>query len=1021
MDSSFNMVSYNIGGHRDHELLLSSFHPELNRYQQIPETAWTGEEIPKDKQDALIQARVGYYLDPNRNSIQSQIDALNSLIDDPNNRDNPRFKNFVDEFASREAALEDPGVRGKIADYFYDRDKSKAEENATQHVLAAAPDVLFLQEAGTDKRHLVATIAAKNFHLDRAGSHRFNTAILINEDRFTDIQTYSTLIQFGAEKKDCAICAATDKDTGKRYLFVSAHIPGFSFQATGAQLRQQAAKGDLFSQRLLEKLRECEQTEKSAGHPIDAVIIGSDVNASPEKWYNRFKVFLGDKFKLNRTGSPTNVHFMDRSPQSTSSETASSSELPATARSPAPLKRHDSYEGYDKQHRVREIDHFFSKTISKDSLWTRMLRFGTTKSGEGQIEVQARSFTQFGFDMENNMSDHKPILGRVGIVTERQVSIRDRVSSLASGAHKKALQFMSFLGSHTAHVKYAELLKSERDSAFMGLLQDIKSRLEKNPHAATDSIFRGELERAFKKIEQCIQGGADPKVTVGGETILQLATKAHVDTSNLIRQLALDDLVTGANSFDRTSCEVFGLTTCSSQRSVEVLSGTQFVKHIEEMNEAAQTAFMDLTPEKIDQLGLAPTYQMTLYGETFYLSKAFNSEDLSPTNLQDETARMHQKGVIAYVRDPNQNGQFIPRLLYRSGADNLWRTPPVMKQVNQLGGGFTVNIGKGIGRDDPENGIPIRATTNLPFELRSALTWMVSSGVVANQANVPLDDYYRAFISVPKLVTAKASSPNVTPEFQQEVTVRRFDLTHMDRIPQADQPDFNRATRVYEMSGTNSGSVGVYRVLSQNGNYEYIFYEAQAQGSNPAYANKPALMEDGTPFDGVSWQESEAHPWLASVAYIGPGQKLTSFLTYADVLDPNDTDLSGADRPSYIPGGRAMDDMIQFLSEGQSFQGIYENDMVRRGQVENDYYKGLNQTSIRETIAAELNKTPEQVTDSQVNQRKGKMVQEREFPNYVRSGTKIPMDSPLVPTWNYRKRFPFIQEFQQWLSKREGG
>lgn len=172
----------------------------------------------------------------------------------------------------------------------------------------------------------------------------------------------------------------------------------------------------MFSKNLLQKIEEIKIEQEKVGTPVDEVVIGSDVNASPEKLKSRFKLFTDESYKVKRTGSPTNVHFQDTS---------------------------------DK---VREIDYFFSRTIAKSSLIGRLKHFFTRHD---KIKVSASSFSRFGFDMKNNMSDHKPILGKVEV--KEGVSLFDKVKEKL-GFRKitpsDPKSFLQSISKHTAIIDF---------------------------------------------------------------------------------------------------------------------------------------------------------------------------------------------------------------------------------------------------------------------------------------------------------------------------------------------------------------------------------------------------------------------------------------------------------------------------------------------------------------------------------------------------------------------------------------
>lgn len=423
------MLSYNLGGApEDHELLLASFYEPFNEYitlkWQANDDLKAAEQLPKAfafRTDFYLTAVALTKISENDKDLQKKVskcmsdhplnqmqEALTQFIEsEPGVKD--KITNFLQELLEK-AALLDPGLRkyceGKniqdlikefkpvIADQLLRLLRQNAESNAADQIFSnnQKPDVLFLQEVGDENRTLMTSVKTHNFTLARFDSgHGYDSLVALNPDRFENIVDYSCSLKQGDHKKDCAICVATDKQTHKRFVFASAHIAGFSYALTGEQLLVEANRGNEFCKNLLAKLEEIEKKEKAANRPIDATVIGCDINASPEKLKGRFSLFTDKGFKVKRTGSATNVHFMDTA---------------------------------DK---VREIDYFFSKT--KRNIWHKCKNI--FKSSD-KITVSAKSFSNFGFDMQNNMSDHKPIAGRVTIEEQKSIfaSIWSKIKSI---------------------------------------------------------------------------------------------------------------------------------------------------------------------------------------------------------------------------------------------------------------------------------------------------------------------------------------------------------------------------------------------------------------------------------------------------------------------------------------------------------------------------------------------------------------------------------------------------------------
>lgn len=436
IDNSFNMISFNLGQRdSDTELLLASFHEPIKEFLIVD---WSNDrDVDSESYRQVHEERINYYFNvlalekvadedpeikkkfinafyPKGNTKEViayfQKQALTNLIQDPQIAPLILKAQLIlynnAKIVNPDLIRMDSGLKKTEPDYHNNSNRMNvlfqnkniqrilalqclhelretAEGKATRHVLETSPDIIFIQEVGQEKRQFMNALKT-NFitsHFNETSDY-YDTAIAVNPKRFTNVSNYSCELQEGGRAKDCTICAATDKKTGKRFAFVSAHIAGFPYTATGNELKMQAAKGNAFCKALLVELEKVERAEIKKGTPIDATIIGSDVNASPKKLKGRFNIFTDKGFDVKGTGSPTNTHFLDTS---------------------------------DK---VREIDYFFART--------RPL-FGRIKQWfkSDKIEVTASSFTKFGFDKVNNMSDHKPIAGKVA-VTEK-MSYSDKI------------------------------------------------------------------------------------------------------------------------------------------------------------------------------------------------------------------------------------------------------------------------------------------------------------------------------------------------------------------------------------------------------------------------------------------------------------------------------------------------------------------------------------------------------------------------------------------------------------------
>lgn len=490
-----------------------------------------------------------------------------------------------------------------------------------------------------------------------------------------------------------------------------------------------------------------------------------------------------------------------------------------------------------------------------------------------------------------------------------------------------------------------------------------------------------------------------------------------------------------------------GLCQCSEMESSKILSKTNFIKH-----SIVQDGLMNLTPDIIKKAGLVPQYQMTVLNQTFTISKIFTTEEHTTSQGQ----KTFQYNAIAYVQDPKNKEKFIPRLIYRSGADNIWRIAPVTQRKGVSG---PLNIGKGWERTT-ENGIPgppIRDTTNAPFELNRALAGMLDpklNALILPKSTDQLNHNWDIANSIP-MRTKQVQDKNSNEEFRKAVRKpRQFDVIKSPLSPE-DAPDFSKGIREsFTIPGTNSGDVTVFRVLSQNKKYEYVFYEAQCFGFNQKYGDS-------------HWKEMEPRPWLASVHYIGPGQSLTSFLTYRDSLDLELGTLSGADRRSYIEQDESgnydwtphLDNVdMGSLQEAnhesrntiiadklESLKNKFEEEAERMTDEITAVVREISKnkkdpdpdvrekSKFRPYIESEYRKGnlyEEQAIQKEVELRKGeyvrnKLKKEKKKLDAEESWTMrkveghLPKDTELVPTWNLRKNYFVIQEFQKWRQSKK--
>lgn len=251
------------------------------------------------------------------------------------------------------------------------RSKYDVTQNRTAELLTNKAEVYCLQEVVSEERPLIQSLKEKAFeiiHLE--GLPFFDTAIALDKDRFKDITNHSFDVQITKRfKKDVAIATATDVLTGQRITFVSAHAPGFDF--TKEVSDKDAAEGDFYCRAILNKLSEI---GNSTLH-----VIGADMNANPEKWDPRFRVFYNQGFQLNRKNSATNVN-----PK-------------------------------DSKEKEREIDFIFTKTSSSNWQKIKSIFFSII-----QFETAIKNENSIGWNIDDNASDHLPIF--IGISAKISVS-----------------------------------------------------------------------------------------------------------------------------------------------------------------------------------------------------------------------------------------------------------------------------------------------------------------------------------------------------------------------------------------------------------------------------------------------------------------------------------------------------------------------------------------------------------------------------------------------------------------------
>lgn len=480
-----------------------------------------------------------------------------------------------------------------------------------------------------------------------------------------------------------------------------------------------------------------------------------------------------------------------------------------------------------------------------------------------------------------------------------------------------------------------------------------------------------------------------------------------------------------------------GLYECSSDESQKVLGKTNFTKHdLKRASDKEKIDLRDLTQADMETAELQPKYQMKVKNQTFFLSKLFTL-----------SSRSTPYAAIAYVQDPKNKGHYVPRLLYLSEANNIWRCAPVMQ--GQMSG--AINAGKGITRLNPDKsqGPAIKDSTTVPSELNKALFDLLTPKLHAvveienDTSEEQLTRNHSIFVSVPSR-TYGEENINSNEEFRAVVAKPRvFDMTKT--ISPHDAPDFKKGVKEhYKIPGTNSEDVEVYTVLSANKNYEYVFYESRCFG----YNSKLGMNQ---------WQETEPHAWLASVQYVGSRQKVNTFLTYTESLDPGLGTLSGADRPSYLPEDF---DRNTLFEEDIDPRSLKEEDVERRNREINSKLEAAEQVitqkveatrsqisaaiteavtedkenglkSLRSVVKKEYDdgkKTLEEAvareTDFRISdeirrqkKQEAEKLQKETLVYITPVQNRMPNQCQVVPTWKYRKDFPVLKQFQQWRAE----
>lgn len=307
--------------------------------------------------------------------------------------------------------------------------------------------------------------------------------------------------------------------------------------------------------------------------------------------------------------------------------------------------------------------------------------------------------------------------------------------------------------------------------------------------------------------------------------------------------------------------------------------------------ETAQKNLEVSLKELIQKNNLEPKYKIRAGDQDLYLSKAFGSEFFF-TNPENGK-KAYQKAVIGYIP---KDGKLVPRAFYLSGNENLWRVSPVtppLTRYAQMGKGLETKVEKEYFPIDdgipvlskPEKVFvsePIRNTTNLPFELQIALHHLSenpNTSIYTDPSDkAKMSELKTLFFNIPEECDQKNVQHSNT-QFAQEVTAQAQSRAAADI---RDRPDFSLVER-YKIPGIYSGDVEIFRVKSENNNYEYVF--ARATG----HVRK---QSDGTTF----WKAKEPTTWLMSFNKLD--QKITSYGCYGEQIR-HDQVLSGVDHLGY--------------------------------------------------------------------------------------------------------------------------
>jgi hypothetical protein len=145
-----------------------------------------------------------------------------------------------------------------------------------------------------------------------AWAYSSDTAIALDNAIFGNIENHSCRISLtgiasgqdsiSAFKKDVAIATAVHRESGKKFCFVSAHVPGFDY--TNLTPGEVANTGDNYCEQIAEKVQNLFQLHNCH------IVMGADMNANLKLHFEgakRFKLFLERGLTISGSGQPTNI------------------------------------------------------------------------------------------------------------------------------------------------------------------------------------------------------------------------------------------------------------------------------------------------------------------------------------------------------------------------------------------------------------------------------------------------------------------------------------------------------------------------------------------------------------------------------------------------------------------------------------------------------------------------------------------------------------------------------------------